>query len=698
MDQLNLGFAPLIPIWILVPLALVGLVLVAVGVLHKLKSAWWRGVGLIALILALSNPVLHIEDREPVKTVVALVVDQSSSQQVAGRPKQTLAAQNALIEKIQAHPQFELRQAVVSDQIESDSGVSSAVFRALKETLQDVPPARIGGAIIISDGQIHDIPQTSNQLGFNAPVHALITGKKKEFDRYIELTTAPKFGIVGKEITLEYKVHEKGFSSTQPIVVTVLLNGKIMAKHNVYGGQGRKFKLTIPHGGKSVIELNAASAPNELTTVNNRVFSTVHGIRENLRVLLISGEPYAGERTWRNLLKSDPAVDLVHFTILRPPEKQDGTPIHQLSLIAFPTRELFIQKIDEFDLIIFDRYKRRGVLPLLYFDNIARYVEEGGAILIAAGPEIAGIGSIAQTPLERVLPAMPNGDVLEQPFIAKISDTGHKHPITRGLRHNNKASGFWGPWFRTISTDDDDVDPESNVILTGPDDQPLLLVSHAGEGRIAQLMSDQVWLWARGFEGGGPYVPLLRRLAHWLMKEPDLDEDQLNANAQAGKLRITRQSLSDKVSDVTVTTPTGKTKTVKLQETEPGKFEAEIEAKNIGLYQVQGDDKTALSHLGPTNPKEYSHIISTTRLIEPIISQTGGRISRLERQKVPAILPVRDNAAKAGNGWIGLKDTQSTILKSVSSWPIFSEFIGLGILLFMITLIWVREGYRRAAR
>ena len=153
--------------------------------------------------------------------------------------------------------------------------------------------------------------------------------------------------------------------------------------------------MPFPHAGMNIVEIELEPVPGELTPANNRVVIAAEGVRENLRVLLVSGEPHAGERTWRNLLKSDAAVDLVHFTILRPPEKQDGTPIHQLSLIAFPTRELFSEKIKDFDLIIFDRYQHRGILPLLYYDNIARYVDRhGGALLIAAGDDYAGNASL----------------------------------------------------------------------------------------------------------------------------------------------------------------------------------------------------------------------------------------------------------------------------------------------------------------
>src|SRR6516165_4368818 len=158
----------------------------------------------------------------------------------------------------------------------------------------------------------------------------------------------------------------------------------------------------------------ASSAPH---ATSKRVWSKPAdaGVRENLRVLLVSGEPHAGERVWRNLLKSDAAVDLVHFTILRPPQKQDGTPIHQLSLIAF------------------DRYQHRDILQLLYYENIARYVEQGGALLVADGDDFAGQMSLSRTPLSVVLPATPTGRVLERPFKAKLSVDGAKHPVTRGL-------------------------------------------------------------------------------------------------------------------------------------------------------------------------------------------------------------------------------------------------------------------------
>jgi hypothetical protein len=247
-------------------------------------------------------------------------------------------------------------------------------------------------------------------------------------------------------------------------------------------------------------------------------------------VLLVSGEPHAGERAWRNLLKSDAAVDLVHFTILRPPEKQDGTPISELSLIAFPTRELFVEKIDEFDLIIFDRYQNRGVLPVLYYDYIARYVEEGGALLVAAGPELAGAESIAETPLAPALPALPTGDVTLSGYYPRLSDDGRRHPVTRDLPGGGIEPPGWGRWFRTVGV----RDTTGDEVMRGADGQPLLVLNRYGEGRVAMLLSDHGWLWARGFEGGGPHVALYRRIAHWLMQEPSLEEEACAPRRSAG--------------------------------------------------------------------------------------------------------------------------------------------------------------------
>jgi hypothetical protein len=453
----------------------------------------------------------------------------------------------------------------------------------------------------------------------------------------------------------------------------------------------------LPTAGRNIVELAIDPVDGELTATNNRTVALIDGIRENLRVLLVSGEPHAGERTWRNLLKSDASVDLVHFTILRPPEKQDGTPINELSLIAFPTRELFVERINDFDLIIFDRYQHRDVLPILYYDYIAEYVEKGGALLIAAGPEYAGEASIANTPLMAALPALPTGDVIEKGFYPRLTDLGKRHPVTRGLEGSSQEPPKWSRWFRVIGIDQ----PQGEVVMKGPDDRPLLVLDRKGEGRVGMFLSDQGWLWARGFEGGGPHVSLYRRLAHWLMKEPELEEERLTADSRGMTLNIDRQTMSDDPGPAAVITPSGKRLSIALKNSEPGVFSGSATVDEIGLYQVANGELTALAHVGPVNAPEFADVVSTEEILRPAALRSGGNVQRLASSDaislgsaihLPNVVPIRAGATSSGNDWIGLRTTNDSVLRSVSRVPLFAGFLGLGLLLFAIGAMWYREG------
>jgi hypothetical protein len=683
----SLAAEPLLPLpWllaVLVPIALLGLV----GLWYRQRGALLRLAALAALAAALVNPVLLDEEREPLKSVVALVVDRSQSQDIGQRNAQTDAAVAGLQERLARFKQFEVRVVEAGKSDAAEERTETRLFGALESALRDVPPSRIGGAVMISDGQVHDVPQPGT--GVNAPVHALVTGQEGEWDRRIRLEKAPRFGIVGKQLELTYRVIDsRGEPGTADVRVSI--NGEPVSVEHAAVGQEMPLTITVPGAGRNIVELSIDRVPGELTDINNRAIALVDGIRENLRVLLVSGEPHAGERTWRNLLKSDASVDLVHFTILRPPEKQDGTPINELSLIAFPTRELFVEKINDFDLIIFDRYQHRDVLPILYYDYIAEYVEKGGALLIAAGPEYAGEQSIARTPLIAALPGLPSGDVIEQGFYPRLTDLGKRHPVTRGLEGSASEPPHWSRWFRLIGIDQ----PQGETVMKGPDDRPLLILDRKGEGRVGMFLSDQGWLWARGFEGGGPHVQLYRRIAHWLMKEPELEEERLTANGRGMTLDISRQTMSDDPGQARVITPSGKTLDVPLAASTPGLFTGSVETNEIGLYQIGNGDLSTLAHVGPVNAPEFADMISTTEVLRPFTEGVGGGVLRLENGSgisLPNIVPVRGGEA-AGRDWIGLRTTNDSVLKSVSRVPLFAGFFGLGLLLLALGAMWYREG------
>src|SRR6202051_125607 len=428
--QYGIAFTPLVPSIVLWPPAAAIVVIAGLLLLGRARGAAVRVTALALIALALANPSFTREDREPLSSVVAVVVDKSPSQNFGDRTKQTAQAQEPLVNSLKKIKGLEVR---VVDAGQADGETDGThLFGALSSALSDVPVDRVAGAFLITDGRVHDIPASASALGFQAPVHALITGVKDERDRRIAISAAPRFGIVGQPQTITYRLDDQGVTGDRAKVV-VRRDGEVINERTVLSGQTVNVDVDIKHEGPNIVEIEASPLANELTPVNNRAVVAIDGVRDKLRVLLVSGEPHSGERTWRNLLKSDPSVDLVHFTILRPPEKQDGTPINELSLIAFPTRELFQQKINEFQLIIFDRYARQGVLPIIYFDNITRYVRDGGAVLVAAGPDYASQTSIWRTPLDAILPAEPSGNVTEQAFRPSLTELGQRHPVTRGL-------------------------------------------------------------------------------------------------------------------------------------------------------------------------------------------------------------------------------------------------------------------------
>lgn len=686
----GITFSPLVPNEVLFAALGVAAVVALLLIVIRSRGAWLRTFALACAALALANPSLTREDREALNSVAVVVVDKSPSQNFGDRAKQTEEARAAVMQRLGRIQNLEVR-VVEGGQADGETD-GTRLFSALSSTLADVPPDRVAGAVIITDGRVHDVPPDVAQLGFTAPVHALITGRPGERDRRIQLVTAPRFGIVGQSQTVVLRVEDQG-AAPGPVQLAIRRDGELLETRNVVAGDTVRIQVQIPHAGQNIVEIEASPMEGgELTTINNRAVVAIDGVRDKLRVLLVSGEPHAGERTWRNLLKSDASVDLVHFTILRPPEKQDGTPINELSLIAFPTRELFQQKINEFQLIIFDRYARQGVLPVIYLDNVARYVRDGGAVLVAAGPDYASQTSLWRTPLDVVLPAEPSGRTTDGAFFPQLTDLGKRHPVTRGLEGSDTDPPHWSRFFRLVDAHAD----KGTAVMKGPDEKPLLLLSREGEGRVALLLSDHIWLWARGYEGGGPHLDLLRRLSHWLMKQPDLEEDALRLSLAGRDLEIRRQSMADEVGQVTVTTPTGQSRTLTLDKSEPGVWKAVTQANELGLWRATDGKLTALINVGPANPREYAEVTSSTNVLAPLTNATGGDARRIADASgnltLPRLLAVRSSDTFKGDDWIGLKMRDASVVRGIGVLPLFAGLLGLLLLVGSLAATWLREG------
>ncbi len=687
----DLVLDPLLPPWLVIAFAVAALLLLGYGFLRRAPGTFWRCFTLGALVLALANPSVVEERREPLPDVALVLADRSPSQSVGNRPEQTDAAVEALAERFSRLANLEVRVAEIDPARAAGEralpGSGTNLFGAIRRALADVPRNAVSGIVMVTDGAVHDAPESVEALGIDAPVHVLLTGARHEADRRLELIEAPRYGIVDKPVTLVFRVHDSAAGGGVAPVTLTPPGGEPIAR-SVPVGERYEMRFLPDRAGPSVVRLEVEPREGELTAVNNEAVLAINGVRENLKVLLISGEVHTGERVWRNTLKADPSVELIHFTILRPPEKQDGTPIRELSLISFPVRELFEVKLEDFDLIVFDRYRKRGVIPELYLHNIARYVLEGGAMMVSAGPDFATQLGLHTTVLGDLMPALPTGEIVEQGYRVVPTDAGLRHPITADLAGVRNEIPPWGPWFRLVGVEAGTGD----VLLNGAEERPLLVVQRVGEGRVAELLSDHLWLWSRGYGGGGPSQELLRRLAHWLMKEPDLEENALSAVAVGDRLTIVRQSMEDRGFEVSVARPSGVVETVLLEPGLPGRATAEAPVSEAGLHRIADGELEAVVGVGALNPPEWRDPRATAEALRPIVSESGGGLFWLAHDPLPTVRRVSPGRDLSGNGWIGVVDHGRYLVRGIDTLALLPPWLALLLFVGGLAAAWRAEG------
>ena len=688
--QVPLVFDPFIPQWALIAACILGAGFAGLGLLRNWKSGLLRALAIAGLLVFLANPMKRESETTRLNDIALILVDESASQSLDDRTLVTADAATKLQQKIQALNNIETEVITFGGEDETRT------VNALKQAIADTPRRRLSGIFVVTDGQSADANDAVDALNIDAPIHLMTTGSKTEADRKITLINAPRYGIVRESVRVSFRIDDLGpnaitLNDVQTATVTLRMDGEEVLREEVPIGSEAGFDAPLVRPGRTVIELEVAGRPGELTDRNNFAVLPITAVRDRLRVLLISGEPHPGERVWRNLLKSDPAVDLVHFTILRPIDKNDGTPVDQLALIPFPQDELFIDKLDEFDLLIFDRYAYRGVLSSFHFDNIARFVDGGGAVLIASGPEYNGPLSLAtRRNLSFILPAIPGGSAVENAFRPKVTDLGTRHPVTADLEDGD----IWGRWLRLMPV----TQIRGQTLMSGPDDAPLLILDRIGEGRIGLFLSDHVWLWARGFDGGGPHAELLRRIAHWLMKEPELEEEALTLRAESTALIVERRTIEDTALPVTLTYPDGDIADVTLTETEPGHFATRIDNAPRGLYRATSGDLFAIGAVGIEAAPEFENVVSTSIDLASLTEQTGGGIFEI-RNGTNAVIPDlrRVNEKKnerSGDGWAGLVERNAERVVNVKDAPAIPALAWLIFIALSLLGAWAVEGGR----
>ncbi|GBQ28675.1 hypothetical protein AA0472_2771 [Acetobacter estunensis NRIC 0472] len=713
----SLDFAPLLPRWVLIALAALVVVLTLAGVVARMRGTLLRALAAVIILVWLTGPQTLHETHHDLPETALVIVDQTPSMTLEKRAAIARAAERLLGEK--TPPGLSLRAITVHGE---QSG-GTRLFDALSQGAADIPPEQFAGAVMITDGQTRDtpanvperlIPKDSHGHGTTLPLHVLLTGKGEETDRCLRILQAPPYAIVGKTATLRVQVDDLGPGTHDgtPATVTLTKDGESALEVPVRTGEPQDIQLPLTHPGETLVGLSVSALPGEVSALNNQDVVSINGVRDRLKVLLVSGTPNQGERVWRRLLKADPTVDLVHFTILRPPEKDDGTPLSDLALIAFPVQELFENKIDQFDLIILDGFENRHILPPRYLRNIARFVRKGGGLLLIAGPEFTGPGSLQETAVGDILPAHVPPVLYDDPqaasasiavrrFRPELTDAGRRHPVTAELpgappaRATDTASdkeitGQWGPWYRALKADS----AHGEVLMSGPDASPLLVLDHVEDGRVALLLSDQIWLWSRGELGGGPQAELLRRISHWLMKEPDLEEERLEAQIEDDTLTVTRHSEQPAPpSGVSVTAPDGTKTTLAFHQLSPGVASASMTARLSGIWEADDGQHKAYAAPRSTDPQEYDDLRVTAERIAPVVKKSGGTLAWLGDNPAAPVMPTVQLGTPAGQqGTLMFPARHAHVLTGTSSTPLIPAWVALGLALLTLGLGWYREG------
>ena len=686
-DSLELLLDPIVPFSLLTLFGATAVIVILWTIWCKASGVFWRSVTLVGLWVALANPTLTIKEKQKKPDVALVVIDYSESQKIRDRETiRDLAASH--ISKSLGHlPSIEIQTLRITDE---ENGTH--LFKHLSRKLREIPAKSLSAVILITDGQIHDIAKPEFVKSLNGPFHLILTGRRDENDRRLIAKRATPFGIVGKDAKIVLQLIDPKVRQGELIPLSVTINAKSPTEMKIPANEPFEINMPINSAGKNIIEFVAKDRDGELSYKNNQLIHTITGVRDRLRVLLLSGEPHAGQRAWRTLLKSDPSIDLIHFTILRTPEKQDNTPPDELALISFPMRELFELKLHQFDLIIFDRFRRRGVLPIEYLENIVEYVENGGALLESSGPSFATRSSIARSPIGDILPTSPTGKIINRGFYPRLTIAGHNHPVTSFLftkttKNKNIPRPRWGRWFQQI----DARLERGQVLLKGIDEKPLLVLDRVRNGRVAHILSDNIWLWRRGFEGGGPQIELLRRTVHWLMKEPELEENSLAINFDGTNINVIRNSIDEAPLPLTMIKPDKSKQTINLKQIEFGKSGGVFETNQIGLHKFTDEALTKLHIIGPLNSKEFVDLKTTDKLLGQIVRITKGGIYWAAENGLPHLRRIYSGRPLAGSDWMGLQFNNHYVVTGVKQIPLFPSVVLVIIITFAAAKAWRSE-------
>ena len=450
------------------------------------------------------------------------------------------------------------------------STLSSVVDAVAGTEVAHVPT---GGVVIVSDGAdtsglspalTADLRQRVASLGGQtpAPLHTVVVGADSNFrDVVLERAIADEFAFVRNPMKIEVVLRQRGFIG-QVVPLTLSEDGAVVARTEVtLAGDGEEvraqFELTPQRAGKRLYTVQAPVLDGEAIAENNRLDFTVKLIRDRIRVLQVAGRPSWDERFVRRLLKENPSVDLISFFILRSTTDISGANNNELSLIPFPTKELFTEQLHTFDVVIFQDFNYRPYQMDPYLKNVADYVKQGGGFLMIGGELTFSEGDYQGTPLAEVLPVRMRagrGHLDVEPFTPVVTEAGQNHPITDvGVGGLGGRGVDGGPGFSALPPLSGvnlmaGLEPGAVALLTHPfanaDDgapQPVIAARDVDKGRSVAVMTDSLWHWALPQLGSGgsggvdAHRKLIANTLRWLIRDPELSHVKLVLATEGGR-------------------------------------------------------------------------------------------------------------------------------------------------------------------
>ncbi len=561
-------------------------------------------------------------------------------------------------------------------------GPRTLIGESLDEVLRRTAAEPPVGVLLFTDGADQGRLQQSLDAAGSlslVPLYPVLLPEEVPADAAVaEIKTDP-YAFIRNALTIRARITLHGIAA-KSVNVTLRQDGQVIATQSVAVPAGAQeveaqFKTTPQRVGRYVYTVEIPRFPEEAVAENNQRHVLVKVVRDRVRVLHVVGEPSWDERFLRRYLEKDPNVDLISFMILRTAEDDNTTPESELSLIPFPTQELFTEELKSFDLVIFQNFDYRPyfhMFPGQLLDNLRRFVEvDGGGFVMIGGDQSFTSGGYAGSPIESILPVHLPGSpaVLAEPFTPALTEFGMRHPVTSLDLPPGEAERAWRSLPPLVGSNA--VGAEKARALTllrhptarvGSGFMPVLSVMEAGKGRSMMLTSDASWLWNFEAAGGGLSTSFYQRLwnnaIRWLVHDPEFGRVRLESDRdtygpeEPVRLRCTvldeEYRPAAKAEPSITVTPRRKgaqPATVAARTAATGVFTADFTPEAGGIYDVQcsaridgksaGEDGAVfiVDALGPERRDTAIH----NDLLRALAQRSGGRVIEKNDDLVAAL-------------------------------------------------------------